>query len=119
MKVQGAIEAKLAEAFRPQQLRVENESHRHSVPPDSETHFKVTLVSPEFEGLSRVQRHQRVYRVLAQEMAGPVHALALHLYTPQEWAASGEAAPASPGCMGGSVRDPLMASRQDDEGATQ
>jgi len=119
MKVQDAIEAKLAEAFRPQQLRVENESHRHSVPPDSETHFKVTLVSPDFEGLSRVQRHQQVYRVLAQEVAGPVHALALHLYTPQEWEASGGAAPVSPGCMGGSLRDPLMASRQDEKGANQ
>ncbi|MBI44406.1 BolA/IbaG family iron-sulfur metabolism protein [Marinobacter lutaoensis] len=112
MKVQRAIESKLSEAFQVHRLQVENESHMHSVPPDSETHFKVTLVSPDFEGCSRVKRHQQIYRVLAQELAGPVHALALHLYTPEEWQATGESVPASPGCLGGSRKDPAMAARQ-------
>ena len=48
MKIQNAIETKLNEAFDARFLQVENESHKHSVPPNSETHFKVTLVSPEF-----------------------------------------------------------------------
>ncbi|WP_342630680.1 BolA/IbaG family iron-sulfur metabolism protein [Marinobacter alkaliphilus] len=111
MKVQNAIEAKLKDGFAAQLLAVENESHMHSVPPNSETHFKVTLVSPEFAGQMKVKRHQAIYKVLADELAGPVHALALHLYTPEEWAASGQAAPDSPGCMGGSKGDDAMAAK--------
>lgn len=111
MKIQHAIEAKLKDAFDARLLQVENESHKHSVPPNSETHFKVTLVSPEFEGQMKVRRHQAIYKVLAEELEGGVHALALHLYSPQEWEASGQAAPESPNCMGGSKKDPVMASR--------
>ena len=90
MKIQNAIETKLNDAFDARVLQVENESHKHSVPPNSETHFKVTLVSPEFEGQMRVRRHQAIYKVLAEELAGPVHALALHLYSPEEWEATGQ-----------------------------
>jgi len=74
MKVQQAIESKLKDAFDASILQVENESHMHSVPPNSETHFKVTLVSPTFEGQMKVKRHQTLYKVLADELAGPVHA---------------------------------------------
>lgn len=109
MKIQNAIESKLKQAFDAQLLQVENESHMHSVPPNSETHFKVTLVTADFEGQMKVKRHQAIYRELAEELAGEVHALALHLYTPDEWAATGQAAPASPNCMGGSKKDPAMA----------
>ncbi len=101
MNVQTAIEAKLKEAFDPILLSVENESHQHSVPPNSETHFKVTLVSPAFAGKRSVQRHQLVYGTLAEELAGPVHALALHTYTESEWQARGSA-PDSPDCLGAS-----------------
>lgn len=111
MKVQQAIETKLAEAFDASVLSVENESHMHSVPPNSETHFKVTLVSPAFEGQMKVRRHQAVYKVLADELAGPVHALSLHLYTSDEWRESGQASPDSPGCMGGSKGDEAMAAK--------
>ncbi|MBW4936125.1 BolA family protein [Marinobacter sp. F4206] len=108
MKIQNAIEAKLNGAFVPRLLQVENESHKHSVPPNSETHFKVTLVSPEFEGQMKVKRHQAIYSVLADELAGEVHALALHLYSPEEWEAAGYSVPESPNCMGGSKKDPAM-----------
>ncbi|MFN2332350.1 MAG: BolA family protein [Halomonas sp.] len=101
MSIQATIEEKL-QALAPAFLTVENESHRHSVPPDSETHFKVTLVSEHLEGLMPVKRHQQVYALLADELAGPVHALALHLYTPAEWQASGQSRPDSPDCRGGS-----------------
>ncbi|TNE75091.1 MAG: BolA/IbaG family iron-sulfur metabolism protein [Gammaproteobacteria bacterium] len=111
MKIQNAIEAKLTKAFEALVLQVENESHKHSVPPNSETHFKVTLVSPDFEGQMKVRRHQAIYKVLAEELAGEVHALALHLYTPQEWEATGQSVPDSPNCMGGSKKDPVMAAR--------
>ncbi|KMQ73873.1 BolA family protein [Marinobacter subterrani] len=111
MKIQNAIETKLNDAFDSRLLQVENESHKHSVPPNSETHFKVTLVSPEFEGQMKVRRHQAIYKVLAEELEGGVHALALHLYSPAEWEASGQAVPESPNCMGGSKKDPVMAAR--------
>ncbi|MCE3026902.1 BolA family transcriptional regulator [Salinicola sp. DM10] len=103
MSVQTRIEEKLA-TLEPQYLTVENESHMHHVPPDSETHFKVTLVSERFAGLMPVKRHQLIYSVLADELAGPVHALALHLYTPQQWAARGGSRPDSPNCRGGGER---------------
>ncbi len=100
MSIQATIEEKL-KALEPAFLAVENESHRHNVPPDSETHFKVTLVSERFAGLMPVKRHQQVYTLLADELAGPVHALALHLYTPGEWEAAGQTRPDSPDCRGG------------------
>lgn len=106
MSIKQAIEQKLTESFSVMHLQVENESHMHSVPPNSETHFKVTLVSNEFEGTGKVKRHQAIYKTLAAEMAGGVHALALHLYTPDEWAARQATAPDSPHCLGGSKSDP-------------
>ena len=102
--VQVAIESKLNQAFQPGFLSVENESHMHSVPPNSETHFKVVVVSDQFEGKRSVARHQSVYSTLSQELEGPVHALALHTFTPQEWAANGNPSPASPNCLGGSKK---------------
>ncbi|OLO06051.1 BolA family protein [Salinicola socius] len=103
MSVQARIEEKLS-TLEPVRMTVENESHMHHVPPDSETHFKVTLVSERFAGLMPVKRHQLIYSLLADELAGPVHALALHLYTPQQWSARGEARPDSPNCRGGGRR---------------
>jgi BolA protein len=105
VSVQQQIETKLAQALSPAHLKVVNESHMHSVPPGSETHFKVVLVSPEFDGKRSVARHQLVYRLLADELAGPVHALALHTYTAQEWQQREGAAPESPQCLGGSKHD--------------
>lgn len=99
--VQSQIQQKLTLELQPELLEVVNESHMHSVPPNSETHFKVTLVADAFSNQRKVARHQRVYQVLADELAGPVHALALHTYTPEEWRANG-AAPQSPQCLGGS-----------------
>lgn len=100
MSVEHRLRETLDSALRPALLEVINESGQHNVPPGSETHFKVTLVAEAFAGLSRVQRHRRVNQLLAELLAGPVHALALHAYTPAEWAARGEA-PASPPCLGG------------------
>lgn len=74
---------KLTEAFSPEQLEVVNESHKHaghaSSPGTGASHFRVTIVSGRFNGLSRVERHRLVNRVLAEELAGPVHALALKI----------------------------------------
>lgn len=105
MNVQQQIEAKLSAALPLTHIEVLNESHMHSVPPGSETHFKVVLVSSDFDDKRAVARHQLVYRVLADELAGPVHALALHTYTAREWQQRNGAAPASPQCLGGSKHD--------------
>lgn len=104
MTMQQDIEGLLRGAFAVSHLEVINESHMHSVPPGSETHFKVVIASPAFAGLSLVKRHQAVYAQLRGPLGGGVHALALHTYTDEEWRARG-AAPDSPECRGGSKHD--------------
>jgi len=103
MSRQARLQAALQRAFNPDVLTVENESHRHGGPA-TESHYKVTLVSSAFEGLRAVARHQKIYALTQEEMTQGLHALALHVYTPDEWAQVG-AAPASPACRGGSQHD--------------
>ncbi len=105
MNVQSQIEQQLQDHFTPVLLEVANESHMHSVPPNSETHFKVVIVTEQFQEMRKVARHQQVYAALATQLEGPVHALALHTYTPAEWAQREGASPASPDCLGGSKRE--------------
>jgi len=100
MTVGSQIEAKLRSELEPTHLEVVNESHMHNVPSGAETHFKVVVVSPRFEGLAPVRRHQLVYGALAAELRGGVHALAITSRTPAEWTAS-PAANDSPACRGG------------------
>ncbi|EKG32790.1 BolA family protein [Pseudomonas avellanae] len=96
MTMQNRIESALA-LLQPQHLQVLDESHMHSR--GQQTHYKAVLVSDQFQGLNSVKRHQKVYATLGALM-GDFHALALHTYTPDEWAKTG-AAPASPTCAGG------------------
>lgn len=79
-----------------------NESHMHNVPPGSETHFKVILVSDAFEGKPLLGRHRAVNTLLDAELKGGVHALSIVAKTPKEWAASAGSVPPSPACRGGS-----------------
>ncbi|MCB1691459.1 MAG: BolA/IbaG family iron-sulfur metabolism protein [Pseudomonadales bacterium] len=104
MTMQSRIEEKLSEAFDLVHLDVVNESGNHNVPPGSETHFKVVLVSEDFEGKRLVARHRLVNQALAQELSGGVHALAIHTYTEAEWRERHGDAPMSPPCLGGSAR---------------
>lgn len=103
MSTQTTIEQKISQAFAPVHMEVINESHMHSVAPGSETHFKLLVVSEQFAGLRLLARHRAVNQVLADELAGGVHALAMHTLTPEEWQARG-AVPQSPACRGGSSR---------------
>lgn len=103
--VEAVIAEKLSTDFEPDVLQLENESNQHNVPPGSESHFKVVLVSAAFEGLRAVARHQKVYKTLADELAGSVHALSLHTYTPAEWSERGQQVADSPECLGGSKAD--------------
>ncbi len=104
MTIQTAIKQKLAAAFQPSHLEVVNESHMHNVPPGSESHFKVIVVSDRFEGESRVKRQMAVNRILADELEGPVHALSMQTHTAGEWEAKGGEIMVSPDCMGGKAR---------------
>ena len=96
MSMQHRIESTLS-ALQPVHLTVLDESHMHSR--GLETHFKAVVVSEQFAGLNSVKRHQKVYATLG-DLMGEFHALALHTYTPEEWAKIGTA-PASPICAGG------------------
>ena len=101
MTVRETIEAKLTDTFEPAHLEVVNESGNHNVPPGSESHFKVVIVATGFEGKRLLERHRMVNATLADELAGPVHALALHTYTEADWTARFGAHPMSPPCRGG------------------
>ncbi|MBJ9975625.1 BolA family transcriptional regulator [Pseudomonas sp. S75] len=96
MSMQQRIERQLA-GLGDQHLQVLDESHMHSR--GQQTHYKAVLVSEQFSGLNSVKRHQKVYATMG-ELMGEIHALAIHTYTPEEWAQVG-AAPASPVCAGG------------------
>jgi BolA protein len=84
------ITAKLREAFAPMSLRVEDESDRHQghagYRPGGETHFRLYIVSEAFRGKSKLERHRMINALLADELAGGVHALAIHAAAPDEGA---------------------------------
>lgn len=92
MRVADRIHDKLTAAFAPSALAVHDESANHAGHAGAtrddgsqgETHFSVRMVSQTFAGLSRVERQRRVYAVLAEEMAGSVHALSLTALSPAE-----------------------------------
>jgi BolA protein len=88
MNVAAAIESKLAAALQPSRLRVVDESDLHKGHaghrPGGQSHFRVEIVSAAFEGQTRVARQRRVYEILADELKGGVHALALTTLTPAE-----------------------------------
>ena len=88
MTVKDIIAEKLRGAFAPEALDVSDESHLHEGHmghrPGGETHFRVNIVSEAFEGKSRIERHRMINTLLAAELAGPVHALALKAMTKSE-----------------------------------
>jgi len=86
--VSDALQQKLNDAFAPVRLEIQDDSEKHrghsGARPGGETHFSVHLVSERFVGLNKVARHRLVNQVLADELAGPVHALSLALLAPDE-----------------------------------
>ena len=83
------IRSKLEAAFAPVRLDIVDESARHAghagARPGGESHFRVEIVAEAFGGLSRVERQRRVNAVLAEELAGPVHALSLRTLAPSDF----------------------------------
>jgi BolA protein len=86
--VKQVITNKLRETFAPESLDVIDESHLHEGHaghrPGGETHFRIYIVSPAFEGKSRIERHRMINSTLAAELAGSVHALAIKAEAPAE-----------------------------------
>jgi BolA family transcriptional regulator, general stress-responsive regulator len=86
-QVSERIERKLRMAFQPETLTVVDETNQHhghaGWRESGETHFRVEITATAFVGKSRVERQRAVYQVLAEELAGPVHALALTASAPQ------------------------------------
>ena len=88
MTTKDTITNKLNEAFTPESLDVVDESHLHEGHaghrPGGATHFRLYIVSKAFEGKSRIDRHRMINSLLAPELSGSVHALAMHTYAPGE-----------------------------------
>ena len=88
MRTADIITEKLTAAFAPESLRVEDESHQHEGHaghrPGGQTHFRVYIVSDAFRGKGRIERHRMINQALANELAGTVHALAIHAKAPDE-----------------------------------
>ena len=92
MQTADVITKKLTEAFTPQSLKVLDESHQHEGHaghrPGGQTHFRVYIVSEAFKGKTRLERHRMINGTLAGELAGGVHALAIHAAAPGEGGAT-------------------------------
>ena len=101
MTVQSTIESKLMGNLNLQYMEVINESSQHNVPPGSESHFKLVLVSNDFTDKMLIKRHRMINEILADELQGQIHALSMHTYTEQEWQEKSGQAPMSPPCLGG------------------
>ncbi|GBF93977.1 hypothetical protein Rsub_06226 [Raphidocelis subcapitata] len=89
--IASSMQRKITAALKPVKLDIVDESHKHaghagnpSGNPNAETHFKVLVVSDEFEGKRLVQRHQILYRLLDDEIKAGVHALSMDTKTPGE-----------------------------------
>lgn len=96
----------LKSALSPVHMEIENESHMHSVPKNSETHFKVLAVSEKFDGKSRIDRQRMVNDLLKAELQNGLHALTQKTLTPGEWEKQKAALNfESPDCLGGSKHE--------------
>jgi len=106
MNTEETIAHKVRKALQPSFLEVTNESNKHNVPANSETHFKVLVVSRQFEGQTLIKRHRILNKLLEDELSGGVHALALHTMTPPEWDSRQKqgGVAESPDCQGGDGR---------------
>lgn len=86
-KILCRLEEKIKASLDPTFLDIKDESSKHFKHSNTvDSHFDVTIVSTIFESMSRVQRHRYMYELFAHELKGPIHALSLHLFTPEEYA---------------------------------
>ena len=102
--ISAQIKQKLIEKFKPNYLDIINESFMHSVPKDSETHFKVIVISDNFKGFSLIEKHKSVQECLDWELKNGVHALSIVAKTTEQWNKNQNISK-SPACLGGSKHD--------------
>lgn len=100
MNLQTLIEKKIIQSISPDFINVENESMNHAVPKNSETHFKVTVISELFSTMPLLKRHRQINKLLEVELEGPIHALAIHAYTNAEWLEKNKMIPDTAKCLG-------------------
>ncbi len=100
MRNEESINNKLESFFNPTILKIVNESGNHAVPKNSETHFKIIIVSDLFQGATLVERHRMIYKQLDEELRSGVHALSIKAFTPEEWEKAKDQDFSSPPCMG-------------------
>ncbi|XP_053699050.1 bolA-like protein DDB_G0274169 [Sabethes cyaneus] len=99
--VENAIREGLTSNLKPVHLEVVNESYMHNVPKEAETHFKVLIVSEQFEGVTLIKRHRLVNEIVRKKLEGNfVHALSIEAKTPAQWNETYKLEP-SPNCRGG------------------
>lgn len=88
MKRADLIRERLTEAFQPDSLEVLDESHQHEGHaghrPGGESHFRIHIVAASFKGKGRIERHRMIHQTLQAELAGDIHALAIHAAAPGE-----------------------------------
>ena len=95
ISMQNHLEEQLQLALQPEYCEVVNESGQHSGPA-TESHFKIVVVSSDFDEMKLIDRHRFINKLFAEELKH-IHALAMHTYTPKEWE-NRKAAPDSPEC---------------------
>ena len=101
MSRQERLHDALSVELNPDILLIDDESGQHHVPEGAESHYKVVAVSTRFTTLNRVARHRLVNAIISQEFSEGLHALSLHLYTPEEWITRTTAVQDSPKCRDG------------------
>lgn len=82
-----AIEAALRDALQPVAMLVKDQSHLHAGhagAQDGRGHFEVTIISDQFAGQSRIQRHRTIFDAVGDMMRTDIHALSINAYTPEE-----------------------------------
>ncbi len=95
------IEETLSHHLAPAQLLVDDESYKHHVPDNAQTHFKVTIVSSAFDSQPLIKRHRMINELLQDEFSSGLHALSIHAYTSDEWAKRQNQSPQTPSCRDG------------------
>jgi len=96
------LKDKITAELRPTYLEIQNESHTHSVPKNSETHFRAVIVSEAFSGISRIERQRLVLKTIDAELNSGVHAFTMRCLAPEEWSKEQSESFVSPPCHGGS-----------------
>lgn len=96
------LKNKIAAELNPTYLEIQNESHTHSVPKNSETHFRAVIVSDTFNNRSRIERQRLVLKTIDAELKAGVHAFTMRCLAPEEWTKEQSESFVSPPCHGGS-----------------